>query len=593
MAMCFDSGASPQVHFHGLPSVVGPDQVPCGWGFGWYPEGDRAASVVKDPNSRGDGAMVRMLQDWSHFRSTIFLSFALGAADRRTQQDTHPFQLRHAGRDWLLSHNGELNDYVERLKLEAYEPAGCTDSEHVLCWLGAQLRRVKATRLADVGWEQLLSWFQEINELGTANLVFTDGLDLVFYHDRTGHNQVLWTRRLPTVRPALLRAGLISLDLEDAVEHHRTAVIFSTLPPAEEEWVRMHPGQMLVARRGKLVWDSKAEQAHRIQAPQKTPLVASQEPKTRLLRVEHETVYRYTTPVERSSHLFRLTPVSDHLQEVLDHQLEISVAGARRHYEDVFGNQTATLEVESPFSELRVVSRCLVRLRKMEGEALEVPNRRMSIPLVWMPWQRQMMSPYLLPPELPENQLLELFDFAMAAVERCDYHLVDSLMDLNQLIHRDFEYKQNSTTLTTTPYDLLCERQGVCQDFANLLICLARLLAIPARYRVGYIHTGANYTNQAQAEASHAWVELYLPWIGWLGFDPTNGTMAALDHVRLACGRTYVDATPTSGTLYRGGGGESLRVRVQTTEVKDGQNGVSSVEPRAGVTRLSSPPGQS
>ena len=175
----------------------------------------------------------------------------------------------------------------------------------------------------------------------------------------------------------------------------------------------------------------------------------------------------------------------------------------------------------------------------------------------------------LLPVELPENQLLALSDFAMAAVERNDFQLVDTLVDLNQQIKRDFEYAPKSTTLATTPFELLCNRKGVCQDFANLLICLARLLAIPARYRVGYIRTGADYSNQIQSEASHAWVECYLPWIGWVGFDPTNGTMADLDHVRVACGRSYTDATPTSGTLYRGGSGERLSVRVKTEVVGD------------------------
>jgi transglutaminase-like putative cysteine protease len=78
---------------------------------------------------------------------------------------------------------------------------------------------------------------------------------------------------------------------------------------------------------------------------------------------------------------------------------------------------------------------------------------------------------------------------------------------------------------------------------------------------VGYIHTGADYANTAQGEASHAWVELYLPWTGWVGFDPTNGCLVGADHVRVACGRNYRDATPTSGTIYKGGGHESLSRR--------------------------------
>ena len=102
----------------------------------------------------------------------------------------------------------------------------------------------------------------------------------------------------------------------------------------------------------------------------------------------------------------------------------------------------------------------------------------------------------------------------------------------------------------------------MCQDFANLFICLARLLSIPARYRVGYIYTGG-YENKVQSDASHAWAEVYLPWRGWLGFDPTNGVVVGLDHVRVACGRNYRDASPTSGTIFKGGGTETLSVNVR------------------------------
>jgi transglutaminase-like putative cysteine protease len=106
----------------------------------------------------------------------------------------------------------------------------------------------------------------------------------------------------------------------------------------------------------------------------------------------------------------------------------------------------------------------------------------------------------------------------------------------------------------------------VCQDFANLLICLARLLGIPARYRTGYIYTGDDYENKLQSEASHAWAELYVPEVGWRGFDPTNGCLAGEDHVRVACGRNYRDAAPTSGTIFARGGEEILRVAVRVEE---------------------------
>jgi hypothetical protein len=77
---------------------------------------------------------------------------------------------------------------------------------------------------------------------------------------------------------------------------------------------------------------------------------------------------------------------------------------------------------------------------------------------------------------------------------------------------------------------------------------VARLLGVPARYVCGYIYTGNTGTTRASSDETHAWIELYIPHIGWKGFDPTNGVLPQTDHVRVAVGRHYRDATPTAGT---------------------------------------------
>lgn len=373
--------------------------------------------------------------------------------------------------------------------------------------------------------------------------------------------------------------------------------IASTEPLSEEDWRPLERGQTVVVRRGSVVWDShpaasagcagpaerlaggpppvtsrvadgrqEAPQLHSAARPALRTQIASDE---RVLSIVHETVYRYSEPVERSTHRLRLRPVSDARQEVLVYDLEISVEGMRRDFEDVFGNLSSVLDVSSPFSELAVRSRSTLRIRREDPLHLRSPLQRDTIPLVWMPWQRQMMLPYLLPPELPETELRELNDFAMSFVRRNDYDLLESLLDINRTIYNDFAYVSGSTTLETTPFQVYSSRRGVCQDFANLLICLARLLSVPARYRMGHIFTGADYRNRIQSDASHAWVELYLPWIGWHGLDPTNGCQVNQDHVRVACGRNYRDATPTSGTIYKGGGIETLALSVRVDEAGD------------------------
>ena len=176
-----------------------------------------------------------------------------------------------------------------------------------------------------------------------------------------------------------------------------------------------------------------------------------------------------------------------------------------------------------------------------------------------------MLSPYLAPVELPETQLRELNDYAMSFVERNNHDLMETLFAINLTLFREYKYVLGSTGLETTPYELFISKQGVCQDFANLFICLARLLGIPARYVCGYVYTGNTGVAPARSDASHAWLQLYIPDVGWKGFDPTNGVLASNNHIRVAYGRHYRDAAPTTGTLYSSAR-EMMTIDVQVVE---------------------------
>ena len=623
-ALSFDSAVSPPVTLRAVDRQR--TERAYGWGFAWYPEGGPSAAIVKDPTSLGENAMTHLLSDWDRFRSTTFVCHLRGAARTLPEQDTHPFGRVYGGRTWVLAHNGDLNQVepgalARALPLDqapGFEPMGRTDSERALCWLINQAAGAGARNLADVGYPRLHEWFQYLDSLGTANFIVSDGHDLAVYGDQDSYNQ-LWTARfLPPNIPRTLETPDLLVGLDDAIERYRTVLVFSTLPLCPDGFRPLDGGQLLVARRGSIVFDSTANSEGAFSpGPIVSPLNSGQGPVVarqtmppestlglqtsasgmldaeaavagdsrevevpalhhhasvlgvgRLLRVEHETTYRYDKPVERSVHVLRLEPIHDAWQDLLRFELDFSAAGTHRRYTDVFQNVVLRVDVEQPYTELRIVARSLVSVRMSVRADLHSPSRRFTIPLVWMPWQRQMMTPYLLPPELPETQLNALSEFAMSFVERQDFDLVQTLLDMNTTIFRDFSYVSGSTTMATTPFQVFTQRRGVCQDFANLLICMARLLGVPARYRVGYIHTGNNYENRVQSDASHAWAELYLPWTGWVGFDPTNGTLANADHVRVASGRNFQDATPTSGTIYRGGGLETLSVAVRVEDVE-------------------------
>jgi transglutaminase-like putative cysteine protease/predicted glutamine amidotransferase len=601
LALSFDTDASPAITLKKLSKRSSEEDLAYGWGFGWYPASENVAVVIKDPKSRGDDAMTRVLRDWERFRSTIFLCHIRGKAKRISQGDAQPFIRSHAGRHWLLAHSGDLSaDLPAALPLgpgPAFEPVGRTDSEYLLCWILGSLHREGIRSFGELGAERLHGWLERMDHLGQTNLLLSDGHDLVVHADPGGRQPLYWIRRTPPHAETRLESRDLVLDLGAPQDPHRSMWIASTEPLSTEGWRAFAPGQTVVVRNAKVVWDShpSASESVAVQVglssagpspvvsrvsggqqaapqPQSRTLPALRErPSTdeRVLSLVHETTYRYSEPVERSSHRLRLRPVSDERQHVLSYVLDISVDGVRRDFEDVFGNRSTLLEVSTAFSELAIRSVATVRLHREDPLHVRSPVKRDTIPLVWMPWQRQMMLPYLLPPELPETELRELNDFAMSFVRRNDYDLLESLLEINRTIYNDFAYVSGSTTLETTPFQVYTSRRGVCQDFANLLICLARLLNVPARYRMGYICTGADYRNRIQSDASHAWVELYLPWIGWHGLDPTNGCQVNLDHIRVACGRNYRDATPTSGTIYKGGGVETLVLGVRVEEVVD------------------------
>lgn len=297
----------------------------------------------------------------------------------------------------------------------------------------------------------------------------------------------------------------------------------------------------------------------------------------RRLKVRHATHYTYDAPIERSVHFLHLRPIQDERQRVLEYNLKIQPPGTLIQYGDVFGNQAAKAEIQGPYTALSIEAESLVQIEDTDPFAFaSVPVRR-SFPLRWLPYQQVMLAPYMPPPELPETQLEELHNYAMSFADNCDGDMMETLFAINLALFRDYTYKPGTTKLDTTAFEVYTQRKGVCQDFTNLFICLARLLGFPARYVCGYVYTGNTGPSRANSDASHAWVELFIPNVGWKGFDPTNGVLPNTEHVRLAWGRHYKDATPVKGTIYSPAN-ETMRIDV---EVRDADHAEKDAPPAA------------
>jgi transglutaminase-like putative cysteine protease len=298
-----------------------------------------------------------------------------------------------------------------------------------------------------------------------------------------------------------------------------------------------------------------------------------------LLDVEHITVYRYAAPVELAHHVAHLRPCANELQS--EESFRMQVLPQPMHHasgSDWLGNHRACFTVNQPHDELEV--RAHSRVRVMPPPPLDADasapwegvraQLRYAAGRAWQPANEFVhASTYV--PLLPALRDWAAPSFtpgrAVAAVG----------LELMARMHADFRYCADSTDIDTPLADAFKRREGVCQDFAHLLIGALRSMGLAARYVSGYLLTtppdgGATDAPWLGADASHAWASLWCPMANgtparWLELDPTNNVVPAAGHVRLAVGRDYGDVTPLRGVI-RGGGEHSLEVRVQTRKVQ-------------------------
>ena len=566
LAMSFEGELAPSFSLH----CLAPDRtLPDGWGLGYYPKGEPSAAILKEPAPPQDSIRSQLAAAWEQVASNMFVLHIRHATwGALSDANTQPFARTWGRRDWLMAHAGSL----DRKPVEIpgpFEPVGSTDTEAMFCGLLNRFLERGWRNLGQVDFDVLLGWLAELNEVGSLSMCFTDGRDLVVHADRRGVPLWLGTLAPPYEKIAFGDDDLdVDLTRRGAKSRKGAIVCSERLAPraADAEralvWQQLEPGRVLVIREGAVVDERSTGGALEPPKPRLRPARTT----AQTFDVVHRTTYKYAQAVERSSHLLRLTPVHDPLQTVHRHELTVSVPHQARDYEDVFDNRVRRIAIDTPFSEMVIESRSVVEVLDIDPLAYGPLHVSSMIPLVWMPWQRQVLDPFLLPPELPESELGDLAEYAMGFVKRNDSVLLATLLDINDSIHREYAYQQGATDNFTTAFDTYVNRRGVCQDFTNLFLCLARLLGVPARYVCGYVYTGPKSAelqpHQRQGEASHAWVQLYLPQVGWKGFDPTNGKLTQTDHVRIAVGRNRLDATPTSGTIFVGGGGETLDVEV-------------------------------
>jgi transglutaminase-like putative cysteine protease len=298
-------------------------------------------------------------------------------------------------------------------------------------------------------------------------------------------------------------------------------------------------------------------------------------PAPALLRVEHETRYRYTSPVELAHHMTFLRPLEDAHQRVEVFEMQVEpVPGHHTTGRDTFGNSRGFFSITMPHESLCVRASSLVRvaarhaaLRPAASPAWELLRERLR----FIAGERyEPAAEFVFPsPMAPLHRELHAYARPSFSPGR---PVAEAAIELMQRVHRDFRYEPQSTQVNTPVLQAFAQKRGVCQDFAHVMIGCLRSLGLAARYVSGYLLTEPppGQPRLQGADASHAWVSVYVPGAGtpgdWLELDPTNDCVPGTSHVRLAVGRDYGDVTPLKGVI-RGGGQHTLSVRVSTEAV--------------------------
>jgi transglutaminase-like putative cysteine protease len=285
------------------------------------------------------------------------------------------------------------------------------------------------------------------------------------------------------------------------------------------------------------------------------------------LEIRHLTQYQYAAPVRESVMELWLQPQKSARQRLISFDLELEPTAKLFSYVDAFGNAVYHFDQPQPHERLTIVAKAAVETEPGPElpESLDMGEwDRLRSEFVRGEWF-DFLHPYGFAESTPA---LEAFikthglDGArlrdpLTAVRRLSDALYDALA------------YEKGVTDADSPIDHALETgRGVCQDFAHIMIAVCRGWGVPARYVSGYLYNDRSHlTDRSDPDATHAWVEVFLPSLRWVGFDPTNKTLAGERHVVVAAGRDYGDVPPSRG-VYKGEADSDLLVAVSVRQAR-------------------------
>ena len=273
------------------------------------------------------------------------------------------------------------------------------------------------------------------------------------------------------------------------------------------------------------------------------------------IRIRHRTVYAFDAPMRWITQSHRLTPTTCASQKVVDWSVTAEGATFGAGFIDGGGDEIRTMTIAGPVEKVEVVVEGAVDTTDTAGVLRG--HRETIAPLVYL---------VSTPATRPSPALIELKEKALEGADPSN--ALGMAHRLSEAVAKAIAYGPGETTAQTTAAEALELGKGVCQDYAHALICVAHLAGLPARYAVGYL---LSRDDGSPEDASHAWAEIHLPGLGWVGFDPTNDCCPDERYVRLGAGRDAQDGAPIRG-VSRGGAGEAIEVSVEVWDAAQKQS---------------------
>lgn len=267
------------------------------------------------------------------------------------------------------------------------------------------------------------------------------------------------------------------------------------------------------------------------------------------LEVKHRTVYRFEPPMRGVVQSLRLTPSLFEGQQTVDWQVTVPGAERGAAFRDGAGDWIETASMIGPVEEMVIEVEGVVETVDLTG--VLTGHRERTPPLAYLEHTRATRA---------DAAIREL---ALSAVDSIDESSeLERAHALTKAVREAVSYTPGQTEHSTTAAEALALGHGVCQDHAHVLIAAAHSVGLPARYVTGYLHAGGG-----ASEASHAWAEIHIDALGWVGFDASNGVCPDENYIRLGSGVDAVDAAPIRG-MARGQGEEALDVDVSVTQAQ-------------------------